>query len=172
MKIEIEIPKLWSLQTSGRYLEVVVNSGLTVCLFFHIIAYFCRTLFYITLDEGPSYTQKVLVLEYQIFLFTSLDHKQKINFLLSLQLFIFVNLLKPLTLTHKSKMFIANIFKPAQIFFQVERKVEKSLKWQINLTSDLVHMTKVQKLFRTLSIRTLFTKYHYLLCHFKLCMVQ
>jgi hypothetical protein len=29
MKIEIGIPKLWSLQASGRYSEVIVNSGLT-----------------------------------------------------------------------------------------------------------------------------------------------
>ncbi len=32
MKIKIGTPKWWLLQTSGRYWEVVVNSGLTVYL--------------------------------------------------------------------------------------------------------------------------------------------
>jgi len=36
MKIEIGTPKLWLLYTSGRYSEVVVNSGLTIYSFYNL----------------------------------------------------------------------------------------------------------------------------------------
>jgi hypothetical protein len=41
MKAMIRTSKWWSLETGGRYLEVVVSSGLTVYLFIIILHYIC-----------------------------------------------------------------------------------------------------------------------------------